>query len=378
MKNNKNKKICILTSAHSAFDIRIFHKQAKTLVSVGYDVTLIAQHNKNEIVDGVKIIALPKPQNRFYRIFFFTKKVYKIALAQKTDVYHFHDPEFLPWALLLRLKTRAKIIYDSHEDVPKQILSKKWVPRFLRFPISIFFNFIEKQITRNFDAVIAVTPAVADKFLAPQKIYLANYPKLKYFNLLSSRSKQRNNPKKFTIIYAAGLTRIRGIKEIIEAYGLLLSNYPIRFKLAGNFSEKEFESEIKKNVIWKKIDYLGFLPLSAVYQHFATADIGLICLLPEPNHIDSSPNKMFEYMAAGLPVVASHFPAWKKIIEENQCGLCVDPNNPRTIAKAIEYLVQNPDKAKEMGENGKMAVKQKYNWNIEERKLLNLYEDLIK
>lgn len=372
------KKICVITTVHSAFDVRIFHKEAKSLAAAGYRVSLIAPHSKNEVVENIEIIAMPIAKNRQSRFLFSGARAFKLALEQKADVYHFHDPEFLPWALLLKKKTNAKVIYDSHEDVPKQILSKEWIPRILRFPMSAFFNFFEKKITRKFDAVIAVTPAVAEKFFVPQKIYLANYPRLEYFNLLQNYPKRRDNPKTFTIIYAGGLTRIRGVKEIIEAYRLLLLDYRIRFKLAGGFSEKEFENEIKKNAIWKKIDYLGFLPLNAVYQHFATVDAGLICLLPEPNYIDSSPNKMFEYMAAGLPVVASDFPAWKKIIETNNCGLCVDPKNPQAIAEAIGYLFQHPDKAKKMGKNGRGAVEQKYSWENESKKLIYLYEKINK
>ena len=106
-------KVCILTTVHQLFDTRIFHKEAKTLVQAGYNVTLIAQHRKNEIVDEVRIIALPKPKNRFFRIFFLTWKAYKIALKQKADIYHFHDPELLPWMVKLKRKTIILLMYSD-------------------------------------------------------------------------------------------------------------------------------------------------------------------------------------------------------------------------------------------------------------------------
>ncbi len=96
-------KVCILTSVHSLFDIRIFHKQAKTLAKAGYDVTLIVQHTRDEVIEGIKVIALPKPKNRFHRMIGLVFRVFRLALTQKADVYHFHDPELLPVGVLLRL-----------------------------------------------------------------------------------------------------------------------------------------------------------------------------------------------------------------------------------------------------------------------------------
>lgn len=93
----------------------------------------------------------------------------------------------------------------------------------------------------------------------------------------------------------------------------------------------------------------------------------------KPNYVDAQPNKMFEYMSAGLPVIASNFPLWKEIIEGNQCGICVNPLEPKEIAAAIDWLTQNPEAAEQMGKNGRKAVEEKYNWQNEEEKLINLY-----
>ena len=104
---------------------------------------------------------------------------------------------------------------------------------------------------------------------------------------------------------------------------------------------------------------------------------GMVIFRPVPNHINSQPNKLFEYMSAGIPVIASNFPLWQQIVEGNKCGLCVDPLNTRAIAEAIDYMVEHPEEAEEMGQNGREAVLEKYNWEIEEQKLLSFYQQVL-
>ena len=147
-----NNKVCILTSVHTPFDTRIFHKQAKSLLKAGYDVTLIAQHDKDEVVDEVKILALSKPRNRLWRMLG-TWRIFKLAYRQKADVYHFHDPELLPMGLFLKLLKKGKVIYDVHEDYPKAILTKSWLPSMVRRPVSSVFTFLEKSVQAGYSCL---------------------------------------------------------------------------------------------------------------------------------------------------------------------------------------------------------------------------------
>lgn len=369
------KKICHITTVHPAFDTRIFYKEAKTLARAGYNVVLIARHNENEIVDGVKIIDLPKPKNRFQRMFFLTKRAYKLALKEKADIYHFHDPELLPWMVKLKKKTRAKVIYDVHEDYPKQILSKHWIPKIFRSIIANIFDIYEKKAIKNFDFIITVGEDVKEKFkkLNPNVETIKNYPNLDYFKNISANLFSKSV---FTLIYTGGLTRERGIKEIVKALEFLPEN--VELILLGEFVPSDFEKEIRKMEGFKKVKYFGQVPFKEVPKYLAKADIGIVCFLPLPNNINSNPNKLFEYMLVGLPVIASNFPLWKEIIEGNKCGICVDPLNPIEIAKAIHYLIEHPEEAKKMGENGKKAVLEKYNWESESKKLLKIYEELLR
>jgi glycosyltransferase involved in cell wall biosynthesis len=119
------------------------------------------------------------------------------------------------------------------------------------------------------------------------------------------------------------------------------------------------------------------MPYDAALVEMAGADAGIVCFLPEPNNVNAGPTKLFEYMACGLPVVASNFPMWREVIEDNDCGLCVDPNDPMAIARALEYLADHPERREEMGRNGRQAVERQYNWQVEADRLLEAYARLI-
>ena len=169
---------------------------------------------------------------------------------------------------------------------------------------------------------------------------------------------------------------MRGIKKIIQSLKYINPKYNVKLKLIGNFSNKKFGQEIKNMPEWKEINFLGFLPQKQAYQHMYNSDIGLACIQPKYKYI--IPTKIFEYMTSYLPTIASNFPLWEKIIKENDCGVCVNPLDPKEIAKAIEYLIEHPEEAKKMGENGRKAVLEKYNWEDESKKLLKIYKKLKK
>lgn len=365
-------KVCILTTVHPPFDTRIFHKQAKTLVDAGYDVTLIAQHDKDEVVDGVKIVALPKPKNRLQRMFRLTLKAFRLALKQNAHVYHFHDPELIPVGLLLKASGK-KVIYDVHEDVPQQILSKEWIPGFLRKIISCFTVLIENFASRAFDAIIPATPAIGERFerLNWNTVIVQNFP------LLDELYQEKMSHKKEkAVVYIGVISVQRGINEMVTAMGLLKKHRDAKLLLGGKFIQPSLEEQVKKLPGLERVEFLGWLDRFQVAEVLSKSTVGLVLIHPEPRYKVSYPVKLFEYMSAGLPVIASNFPLWKEIVEGNNCGITVDPLNPYEIAEAIEYLLDNPDVCAEMGRNGRKAVEEKYNWEAESMKLVELYRSI--
>jgi len=370
-------KICHITTVHYPFDIRIFHKELKTLKKAGFDPVLIAPWKRDEKIEGIKIKALSFPKNRFSRMVFLTRKAMKLAEREKAKIYHFHDPEFLPYALRLKRKTKAKVIYDVHEDIPKQILSKEWIPRFFRPVISKIFDLYEKNISRKLDFIISAWEKIENEFKKAGIFNIetiTNYPIASEFEGVKAFPFSR---EKIRLIYVGGIKRSRGIKEMVLALRYLKEKN-IELLILGKFLEKSVKKEVEKLPEWEKVKFLGWVSRERLKKELSRADVGLYCLWPEPNHLWSLPNKVFEYMAVGLPVLASNFPITRKILINEKCGLLVDPLNPKDIAKKIQFLIEHRKIAQEMGENGRRAVFEKYNWEKESKKLIKIYEKLLK
>ena len=173
--------------------------------------------------------------------------------------------------------------------------------------------------------------------------------------------------------YIGAIMEVRGIFDMLDVLELV----DVGLVLAGKFANKELEEKAKSHPQWKKVDYRGFVGKEEVLKILQEAKIGLVPLHKTEKYLGAYPVKLFEYMNAGIPVIINQIPLWEEIVLGENCGLSVDTTNPQEFAKAINFLLNNPEKAQQMGMNGYRAVREKYNWHNEEKKLLDIYRKLL-
>ena len=368
-------KVCLLTSGHSPFDVRIFHKEAKTLTKAGYEVVIIVPHEGNDVVEGVRILGLPKPTSRAERLLLSSFRVLKLALREKGKVYHFYNPELIPYALLIRLFGKI-VIYDVLEDFPKQMSYKQWIPCSFRGVIAWLFEHLEQFAAQRFSAIVAAGLEVGERLrsLNQHTVVVQNFPLLE--ELLDYASPGPSGYTGKAVVNLGGVSRERAIISIVQAMGLLPSGLGARLILGGR-SDSETLQEVSRMPGWKRVDYRGVIPRQEANAILVNAAVALVLYSPEPNHLDVRSNRFYESLGAGVPVITPNFPRWREIVEGNGCGLTVEPLNPEAIAEAIEYLLTHPEEAAEMGHRGRQAVLEKFNWTKEQVKLLQLYEELL-
>jgi len=363
-------KICHLTSVHSRYDVRIFWKECVSLKKAGFDVSLIvADGLGDEIKKGVHIFDVSKETKRINRILKSPKRVKAKAIEINADVYHFHDPELIPIALKL-IKEDKKVIYDVHEDVPRQLLTKPYLKKFIKPFISRIFEIFENRAAKKFSAIVTATDFIKDRFLDINK----NSYSVKNYPIISELNNEKDYfSKENRICYIGSISEVRGIKEIVSAMRFIES----QMDLAGNFNTNTLRDEVIKIDGWEKVSEHGFVGREKTAEILAQSRVGLVTLYPTINYKDALPVKMFEYMMAGIPFVASNIELWKSIADENNCGLIANPYKPDDIAEKVNFLLQNPEQANEMGQNGKKAIKEKFNWAIESQILIEVYKKIL-
>jgi glycosyltransferase involved in cell wall biosynthesis len=364
-------KVAHLTSVHPRYDSRIYHKMCKSLDIAQHKVEMIVADGKNtEICGNIIIHDIGKPHSRLSRLVITTAKVYRKAKLINADIYHLHDPELIFIGLLLK-SSGCRVIFDSHEDVSSQILSKNYLYAPIKFILSRMYAMLEHKMCKYFDGVVAATPFIRDKFVANNitAININNFPLISELVPV-----HEHKDKQLEVCYIGGITIQRGIVEICKAMNIVEGG--VMLNLCGAFESRNCEESIKQTKGWSKVQFHGYVDREGVRNILSRSIAGLVTLHPTINYRDALPIKMFEYMSAGVPVIASDFPLWREIVAGCNCGLLVDPRNPNAIAAAINFLISNPIIAKELGANGRRAVEERYNWALEESKLLNFYSDI--
>ena len=361
-------KVCHMTSAHMPEDTRIFHKECISLADMGYDVYLIEQGNTYE-KNGVHIIGIGNiGKSRYERFTKATKLVYNAAIMVDADLYHFHDPELM-WCAMQLKKRGKKVIFDSHEDTAHSITGKRWIPKMLRPFVYKVYSFYQGMVCRHIDAIVTVTPHLVDFFKRynNEVVQIANYPDY-------TETYIQPNFEKKQVICAGGISKQWNHNVIMEAVNRIEG---CKYLLCG-WGSDEYLEELKSNHCWKSVNFRGKIPYTQVAEELSNAFAGMALLEPSANtngmQGSMGNTKIFEEMMAGLPIICTDFVLWKEFIDKYNCGFCVKPKSVEDICTAIKYLLDNPERAKEMGLNGRKAIKEEFNWQNEKKKLFALYE----
>lgn len=368
-------KVCHMTSVHSPGDSRIFYKECVSLAKAGYEVYLVQRGESGE-KNGVHIVGIGQPAGgRLSRMTGFAGKIYRRALELDADIYHFHDPELMPCAMKLKRKGK-KVIFDSHENYGEQILTKTYLPPFLRFWSAKVYRAYENRVLGAIDgAVIPCTFGGKNPFAGRcrHSEIIANYSILEE---LYDKYDPDHPKAEASVCYIGGLSKSRGIDQCIEAS----IRAGATLHLAGAFPNGEYQNEVMSRGGEGRIVYHGMLNREQVADLLLTSKIGLYLLQDVGQYLklETLGIKAYEYMAMGLPIVMSRSAYNSAIMEKYQFGICVDPTDVEQIAHAIRYLLDHPEEARQMGENGRRAVKEEFNWGAEEKKLLALYEEILR
>ncbi|MFN9282053.1 MAG: glycosyltransferase family 4 protein [Betaproteobacteria bacterium] len=388
-----------LTTVHPRDDIRIFRKECVSLAQAGYEVVQVVGDGLGDAeVQGVRIVDIgPRPAGRLARMRQQPAKALAAVRALHPALVHLHDPELLPLGAKLA-REGLTVVYDAHEDVPRQLLTKQWIPAWARRPLSAAFEVYENHRVRQLAAVVGATPHITQRFaaVARRSVNVSNFPFLDELAPDTATSSTGTHaahricegpladaglatppgvpPRENAVCYVGGIFLTRGAFSMVRA----LTHLPgVRLLLCGRFEDAATETALRAEPGWAQVDYLGVLGREGVREVMARSRAGLVTLLPLPSYLDSLPIKMFEYMSASLPVIASDFPLWRDIVQRHACGLCVDPSDPSAVAQAIRQVLDDPAAAQAMGRAGREAVHAHYHWPRAEAELLALYRSLL-
>jgi glycosyltransferase involved in cell wall biosynthesis len=375
-------RVAHVTISHSHLDVRIFHKQARTLAAAGHEVHVVAPGRPPADREGVRFHGLPAAVGLetayLWDVFRHMPEILRVARRIAADVYHMPDPALIPMGLALR-RHGARIVYDAHEDRPRQALTKyrahgRPAVGWITAPV---WGALEAAGMRAFDHFITATPAIARRFPADRTTVVHNFPRREEFAAAPAipYADRRND-----VVYSGGITRFMGVAEAIAAIELVPERLGARLIILGDTrrADSRLMAQLESRPGWARVVARGHVPRAEVATALAQVRAGLALYSPRREHRVAMGNKPFEYMAAGLPVIAPDYPVWRRLIADAGAGLTVDPTSPAAIAAAVTRLLDHPGEAEEMGRRGAARVAAELNWDLEAERMLAVYDTLAR
>ena len=364
-----------VSSVHGWKDTRIFLKMCHSLAASGLKVALVVlnpelKEGYTETHEGVIVYQLPGADisGRLRRATIGAIRVMRFAISLKTDAIQIHDPELIPSLLAARL-TGHKTIFDAHEDFIAQNDSRPWARGWKRYPISTIAKILKALSKLAATHIIVATRAIANGYPEHKVSVINNYPIIGELSAPVGALPIEQRAKRG--IYVGGMADIRGLSEVIKAINLVDDIEGL--DLVGPIQGQAFENQLKALPGWQKVKYHGVCSRNKVAKLMSGARFGVVTFHPLPNHIDAQPNKLFEYLSAGLPVLHSNFQLWCRITEPAGAGQAVDPLDPVDIASGISKILKLTEDSS-LSARAYDLISSSYSWNAEKE----IYIDLVK
>lgn len=367
-------RILILAATHEPYDNRVYYKETLSLLKRYPQLTMITPAGESfQPAEGVTLKRF-SAVGRWQRI----KTLFQLAKQEDVDLCHCHEPDSLLAGVWLKREKGCKLIYDSHEYHPESFSERFPAP--LRGTVRRGMLRFERWMVRQCDHVITVNEDLAAKFRGwgAKVAVLPNYPSPELFQ--EPEGAPAATPQRpLHLTYVGTLARTRGVLEVLEvARRLKNAGEAVQVTIIGVGNEAKFTEELKafarENQL--NVELTGHVPHDQVAERMRTSDVGMLLLHPLERYMKAEPIKLFEYMACGLPVISYHYPAVEGIMTESLCGEMIKPLDLEAVVATLKEWIRDPERRQSLGENGKKAFRENYNWGVCERRLWKVYEEL--
>jgi glycosyltransferase involved in cell wall biosynthesis len=369
--------ICHISTVHTDDDIRILYRECSSLAAAGYKVVFIVPSETRKRVNGVEIIPLPRVKNRLFRMLVLPLIALWKALLQRPVICHYHDPELMPIGFVLRWVFQKKVVYDIHESVHRQMLSKTWIPKYIRSAVANLYRLAEPVLTIGQELIVVRNIFAADYSKPVYTVH--NYPCFEATGQSDLMEKTINAARPL-LVYVGDISEIRGAFVYLDlAEDFVNQGRDFEMMLIGQYDELtgiRIKNIIKTRNLHNHVKITGRLAFPEAMTYVRRADIGLCLLLPAPHYSVGLATKIFEYMMFGVPVLCSNYDVWRKYVYGENAGMMVNPCDRQAVLETCNKMLKDPLDLETMGKNGKRAIQEKYNWENEFKTLLQCYNKL--
>ncbi len=370
--------ICHITSMHEWNDDRIYERACRMLVRLGHQVTLIATADEDRDENGVQLLSI-RQRSGWKRRVFSSREAYQRALALDADIFHFHDPDLMPWMNRLAAKGR-KVVMDVHENYEARFYM--WgLPGFLARLGAWIFRKYELDSVKSYAGLVPVSGSVKRLFDGKERdcAIVQNVPAPENLEDMDLSFEK----EEAIVVYTSGThSNARNCMETVEAMPEVLRVFPNTiFRFVGRYEPADFKQELERRAIELKVndnlELLDMLPWKENFKRTAQAQIGCVFYEDNPNNRVTIPNRLFEYMYCKLAVIGHDFTELRSIITESNCGVLVDSSNSKNIASKLIELIENPILLNDYGLNGHLSISRKYNFKSQCNNMVQLYERIL-